>query len=144
MFAKLMGSTDMWSDPKVEADQCSRGMEAFVPTTSLTLWPQTEHGTVMDTLGPSDIPRPCVHLHADQCTVGSQAVFFLLPRIRSTGQPDCFHRLWNDVTAGFKLGGQWGLPTRNLLVAHALAVAFETIGGGRVGCLRRGGGSLEC
>jgi hypothetical protein len=64
---------------------------------------------LIDTLGDAAHEQPCLHLHADQCSVGAQTVLYLNSRIRSTAQPDCFHRLWNDCQDRGCLGPECAL-----------------------------------
>ena len=88
-----------------------RGLEQFVPSNTMRvkIWPLTDDGKLIDVLIGPVSSRPSCHSHADQCTIGSMTTFFCSSRLRCTGNPDCFHRLWNDVQDGWKLGWQWGV-----------------------------------
>jgi len=72
------------------------------------IWPLSVSHTLIDTLQGDVTSRPSLHMHADQCTIGGVTIHFLTPRLRCTGNPDPFHRLWNDAQDGYKLAGQWG------------------------------------
>ena len=91
-----------------------RGLEQFVPSKKnrVVIWPLTD-GKLTDVLIGPVSSRPSCHLHADQCTIGSMTIFFCGSRIRCTGNPDCFHRLWNDVQDGWKCAWQWGIQLSN-------------------------------